>query len=428
VTVAWLVTFGAPFMSSILPTPVLINWAPIDQQFEEFLKVTNQHYNISARMETLTKVAGVSCSDHAMEDKVDRTWSDVHQNTLMWCGKLTAASQWFPWSTTLKKGSEECQVVTNEIGIGDDATQLVGANKQRLCRLINSTQVEDVRENPLSTMREIVDVPWVRNTARGLVGTMSSILSFRALMPLALSIAPGLLSAAIRIKIMVPESYLPGVFIVIMPLLYVPLVWSFSALIVQSLGDPFLLVGIALLAFSPLAYTALAVSMHVTSPMSRRGAQVFADRVWWFISIVRVVALACIVTYIVKVGVYLHEIDASHRGLGAFMIEQGKSLLLPLLIGQVDNLISLVCSGPLWSLVFSFVVQLYLTAIVASDWLLRASAEEWDSHGEECLIELQENGRLDDKLELEVLYKKREASMMAMLELTGKKQTSLLGN
>ncbi|CAK0795938.1 unnamed protein product [Prorocentrum cordatum] len=65
---------------------------------------------------------------------------------------------------------------------------------------------------------------------------------------------------------------------------------------------------------------------------------------------------------------------------------------------------------------------LYLTAIVASDWLLRASAEEWDSHGEECLVELQENGRLDDKRELELLYKKREASMTAMLELTGKKQ------
>ncbi|CAK0795939.1 unnamed protein product [Prorocentrum cordatum] len=282
VTLAWLVTFGAPFMRSLLPTPVLIHWAPIDQQFTEFLKVTNQHYNISGRMDTLSKVAGISCNDHAMEDKVDSTWSSVHQNTLWWCGKVTSASRWFPWSETLKKGAEECQVVTNEVGIGDDATQLVGANKQRLCRLINSTQVEDVRDNPLSSMREIVDVPWVRNAARGLVGTTSSILSFRALMPLALSIAPGLLEAAIRIKVMIPESYLPGVFIVIMPLLYVPLIWSFSAFVVQSLGDPCLLAGIALLAFSPLAYTALAIGMRVTSPMSRRGAQTFADRVWWF--------------------------------------------------------------------------------------------------------------------------------------------------
>jgi len=428
VTLAWLVTFGAPFMRSLLPTPVLIHWAPIDQQFTEFLKVTNQHYNISGRMDTLSKVAGISCNDHAMEDKVDSTWSSVHQNTLWWCGKVTSASRWFPWSETLKKGAEECQVVTNEVGIGDDATQLVGANKQRLCRLINSTQVEDVRDNPLSSMREIVDVPWVRNAARGLVGTTSSILSFRALMPLALSIAPGLLEAAIRIKVMIPESYLPGVFIVIMPLLYVPLIWSFSAFVVQSLGDPCLLAGIALLAFSPLAYTALAIGMRVTSPMSRRGAQTFADRVWWFISVVRTVAVACIVTYVVKVIVYFRDIETSHKGLGAFMIEQAKSLLLPLLIGQVDNLISLVFSGPLWSLVFSFVVQLYLTAIVASDWLLRASAEEWDSHGEECLVELQENGRLDDKRELELLYKKREASMTAMLELTGKKQSDLLGH
>jgi len=162
--------------------------------------------------------------------------------------------------------------------------------------------------------------------------------------------------------------------------------------------------------------------------MSRRGAQVFADRVWWIIAVVRLVALACIVAYVVKVVLCIREIETRGKGLGAFMIEQGKSLLLPLLIGQVDNLISLVFSGPLWSLIFSFVVQVYLTAIVASDWLLRASAEEWDSHGEECLVELQENGRLDDKRELELLYKKREASMMAMLELTGKKQADLLGH
>lgn len=421
-------TFGAPFMRSLVPTPVWVSWGRIDQQMEGFLKTTNQHYNISARMDHLNHVAGMSCNDHAMEDKVDSTWASVHQNTLWWCGKVSSASHWFPWSTTLKKGAEECQVVTNEVGIGDDATQLVGANKQRLCSLVNSTHVEDVRENPLSTMREIVDVAWVRNAARGLVGFMSSILSFRALMPLALSIAPGLLSAAIRIKVMIPESYLPGVFIVIMPLLYVPLIWSFSAFIVQGVGDSCLLAGIALLAFSPLVYTALAVHMRVTSPMSRRGAQIFADRCEWVVSVVRLVALACVVTYVVKVVVYIREIETSGKGLGAFMIEQGKSLLLPLLIGQVDNLISLVFSGPLWSLIFSFVVQVYLTAIVASDWLLQASAEEWDSHGEECLVELQENGRLDDKRELEFLYKKREASMTAMLELTGKKQADLLGH
>merc|ERR1719145_252102 len=120
----------------------------------------------------------------------------------------------------------------------------------------------------------------------------------------------------------------------------------------------------------------------------------------------------------------IHEIEISRKGLASFLIEQGKELLLPLLIGQVDNLISLVFSGPLWSLVFSFIVQLYLTAIVASDWLLRASAEEWDSHGEECLVELQENGQLDDKRELEMLHRKREAAMMAMLELTAAKRRS----
>jgi len=428
VLLAWAVTFCAPFMRSVVPTPILIDWKPIDKQMEGFLRATDEHYNVSTRMASLAQVAGISCNNHAMEDKVDDTWSEVHGNTLWWCEKVTSASRWFPWSATLRQGAEQCQVVTNEIGIGDDATHLLGADKEKLCRLINTTKVEDVRENPLGSLREVLDVPWARNAAKGFIGTMSSILSFRALMPLALSIAPGLLTAAVRIKVMIPESYLPGVFIVIMPLLYVPLIWSFSMFIVQGVGDPCLLAGITLLVFSSLAYTAFALSMRVTSPMSRRGAEVFAIRVWWVVAIMRVVGLVCIGTYVYEVGLRIHEIETSRKGLASFLIEQAKELLLPLLIGQVDNLIALAFSGPLWSLVFSFIVQLYLTALVASDWMLRASAEEWDSHGEECLVELQESGQLDDKRELEMLHRKREAAMTAMLELTARKQSRLLGH
>jgi len=415
------VTFCAPFVRSVVPTPVLINWEPVDQQLKEFLVATNQHYNISSRMGDLARVAGISCRDHGMEDKLDSTWAQMHQNTIWWCEKAKSAAWWFPWSTTLQAAAEDCKIITREIGIGDDATHLVGADKEKLCRMINHTRVEDVKENPLGSIREIVDVPWVRNVAKGLVGTMSGVLSFRALVPLALSIAPGLLTAAIRIKVMIPESYLPGVFIVIMPLLYVPLVWSFSMFVMQGVGDPCLLAGIALVAFAPLLYTLGGVSMRVTSPMSRRGAQLFAERAWWGVALVRCAAAACVAAWAARVGLRFHEIEASQKGLAAFLIEQGKELLLPLLVGHVDSLISLALSGPLWSFVFSFVVQLYLTAIVASDWLLRASAEEWDSHGEECLVELQESGQLDDKRELEMLHRKREAAMTAMLELTAAK-------
>jgi hypothetical protein len=425
---AWMVTFCAPFLRSVVPTPILIDWEPIDHQLEAFLIATNQHYNVSSRLDSLAHVAGISCKDHKLEQNVDGSWEMAHDNTVWFCGKVASASWWFPWSSVLRKGKDECSVVTREIGFGDDATKLVDKDKEKLCGLINSTTVEDVKDDPLSSLREIFDVPWVRNSAFGFIGMISSILSFRALMPLALSIAPGLLTAAIRIKVMMPESYLPGVFIAIMPLLYVPLIWSFSMFIVQGVGDPYLLAGIACLAFSPLVYTVVAVWMRVTSPMSRRGAQVFSDTVWYLANLLRVIGVCFIAYYMTRVGMRFHEIETSRKGLAAFLIEQGKELLLPLLIGQVDNLISLVFSGPLWSLLFSFIVQLYLTAVVASDWMLRASAEEWDSHGEECLVELHENGHLGDKRELAMLHRKREAAMAAMLELTARRPTGILGH
>mmetsp|Transcript_41056 Transcript_41056/g.129256 ORF Transcript_41056/g.129256 Transcript_41056/m.129256 type:complete len:213 (-) Transcript_41056:45-683(-) len=202
-----------------------------------------------------------------------------------------------------------------------------------------------------------------------------------------------------------------------MPLLYVPTVWSFCIFAVQGFGDPFLLVGFTLMAFSPLAYTVLGVIKNVTSPMSRNGARSFASFVRLCTAVMQGVAVLCFLAYAVKVALHLHRIEEKHAGIAAFLLKEGERLLLPLLVGQARSLISLFFSGPLWSLVFTFWTELHMTAIVGADWMLKSSAEEWNSHGEEYFVELQEQGRLDPK-SAEALHSQRQACMEAMLELT----------
>lgn len=308
--------------------------------------------------------------------------------------------------------------MTNYMGIGDVATVEARGEKAQLCKIVNTTRVKQER---FDSVTDVVDVGWIRGAAYALVGSFSSILSFRVVLPAALSVAPGLLLAAIRIKVVAPHSFLPGVFIVIMPLLYVPMIWSFTIFAIQHVSDPFLVVGITLVSFSPLANTILGVAKQVTSPMSRKGVGHFIVWVQRVKRFMQLVGGICILRYLAQVCVHIHRIQEHGRGIEAFILEQTQRLLVPLLFGQIDSLVSLIYSGPLWSFIFSFFAQMYLTAIVGSDWMLRASAEEWNSQGREYLVELEEQGCLDN-MSAEMLHKQREAAMAAMLDLTTRRR------
>lgn len=414
---AWLVISSSPFLRSIVPTPLLIDWGPIDIHMERFVNMTDEHFDLTNRMTQLAHVAGLSCNGHHMEEKMANAWETAHHKVHWWCDKVKTGAKWLPWSQMLQKGALECQLLTNYMGVGDVATVQAQVQKERLCRLINNSRVKE----PLSSVREAVDVGWIRSATYALVGSLSSLLAFRVVLPEALSVAPGLLAAAIRIKVVAPQSYLPGVFIAVMPLLYVPMIWSFSILVVQSVGDPLLLIGITLLAFSPMAYTIFGAWRHVTSPMSTNGARAFITCVQRCTGVMHAIAVLCISAYVVKLCWRLRRIEESRKGIAAFLLDEGRQLLLPLLVGHIDSLVSLVTSGPLWSLVFTFYTQVYLTAIVGSDWMLHASAEEWDSQGNECYEELQDRGNFED-VNARTLHKQRDEAMQAMLELTEKRR------
>jgi len=206
-----------------------------------------------------------------------------------------------------------------------------------------------------------------------------------------------------------------------MPLLYVPMVWAFCIFLVQGFGDPLLLVALTFLTFSPLTYTIFGAMRRVTSPMSKTGVRSFIACVQCISKMLQVIALVCLVAYFVKVGMHLHEIQAGGKGIAAFLLEQSQKFILPLLVGQIDNIVSLITSGPLWSLIFTFLLELYLTAIVGADWMIQSSAEEWEQQGEEYLVELEADGMLDFEKGATAYHRHRLAYMEAMTELTRKR-------
>ena len=100
------------------------------------------------------------------------------------------------------------------------------------------------------------------------ISLYNALFMFKTLMPAAVALAPAMLRGALKVKVLVPQSSIPGMFVVILPWLYCPLVWVIYNLIAQVVGDPFLMYGLLCQAFAPMvAYVVFGTMMHVTQPM-----------------------------------------------------------------------------------------------------------------------------------------------------------------
>lgn len=106
--------------------------------------------------------------------------------------------------------------------------------------------------------------------------------SLRTLVPAALSLAPGLLRGALTTKTLVPQSSIPGMFVLMLPWLYCPLVWCMYDIVLQLSGSLALLGGLAVLAFGPMALFALGLAVNITKPMSDLKMKRVLRHVRWF--------------------------------------------------------------------------------------------------------------------------------------------------
>jgi len=87
------------------------------------------------------------------------------------------------------------------------------------------------------------------------------------MVPAAVAIAPALLRGALTVKQLVPQSTIPGMFVILLPWLYCPLVWCLYNIVFQLTGTLALFFGLLLLAFGPMLYSILGMVFHITKPM-----------------------------------------------------------------------------------------------------------------------------------------------------------------
>ena len=91
-------------------------------------------------------------------------------------------------------------------------------------------------------------------------GAVLGIQNIPMLVPAVLSMVTGMLKASLAVKILVPGSSLPGVFIIVLPLVTTPIFWAIFNVIFQIVGGLDLLLGLMLLAFLPCLNTIVGAS------------------------------------------------------------------------------------------------------------------------------------------------------------------------
>jgi GYF domain 2 len=93
-----------------------------------------------------------------------------------------------------------------------------------------------------------------RNAFAQGMGFVGAILAFATLMPSVLSLIPGVLRGCLRIKALLPQSLLPGLFLIAATPLYVLLFLVIFTTVNQLIGNILLILAVLALASSPLVY------------------------------------------------------------------------------------------------------------------------------------------------------------------------------
>ncbi|MFO0612288.1 MAG: DUF4339 domain-containing protein [Polyangiaceae bacterium] len=104
---------------------------------------------------------------------------------------------------------------------------------------------------PVSWRYDIAGVPAQASMALQLLGAVSN---YVTLMPTVLALIPGIMRACLRVKVLLPQSMLPGWFLVGASPLWVFLFLVMFAIIDQVASEAMLIAGVVLLAGAPIIY------------------------------------------------------------------------------------------------------------------------------------------------------------------------------
>lgn len=293
---AWFISIAAPFFVSMVPARLWVDWSSCEslvgiyrQEVEgfvgfdkriELIKSTCLMINTTgtAKVEKANKFFGVFCS---VIDSMPQSFI-MPNSVKFW--------EWKRMDMAPARGG--CTQGRAMILDGKPTEALEYARKG--CALIN--RVLDEYSKNYGEAPEVVGymAERMKDAAEATIATWLAMQNLGTLFPAALSIAPGLLKGAMRMKLLVPQSNIPGMFVLILPWLYCPMTWCMYSVAFQAIGNPVLLIGLLIMAFTPVTYVVIGKWYRLDKPMTDQNVTVAIRALGRTLSVVSMISYSLI--------------------------------------------------------------------------------------------------------------------------------------
>jgi len=295
VGVAWIITFIVPFLVSITPVRMFVNWEAMDLVFRDYIIEFRTHFQSAEKEQVLIDLCGLI---------TDYEGSHPAQLVENVCSVVDRFPLQFEEGGVLDQYNDElemlhvtCKQARQVIADGTDREILLQA--KGLCATVTPYLSNESGAGSTELMLAVtMMVDQMKSSIELSVGLAFAMMSFQIMVPASISLAPGLIRGAMRAKTLVPQSSIPGMFILILPWLYCPLVWCMYHLVFQLLGNLIMLMGLLLLAYGPMTYFVLGLHFNVTKPMTDHKMKQVLTWMNYYIIMYTSVAYLCIVYWL----------------------------------------------------------------------------------------------------------------------------------
>jgi len=269
---AWFLTVAAPFIGSMVPARLFVNFGSSAKLVQIYTKSLEKQFNADYTMQQLAKGCdGLKDEGHIRlnqgKNALDKVCNIIGK---LPSGTLKIPRSWKIWQKWLRvdmdpahDGCARARALSAS-GKPEEALQ----KGLRACRSMEQMIEEYKATNGQTPDMVKYFVRRCRDIAESSVVMSLAVRNLGTLLPASLSIAPGLLKGANRMKLLVPQSGIPGMFVLVLPWMYCPLTWCIYSVISHMVGNISLLLGLMLLAYQPLIYIIIGWKYQLDKPMT----------------------------------------------------------------------------------------------------------------------------------------------------------------
>lgn len=418
---AWFLVVAVPFAITMVPTRMWIDWTEVETMVNVYRRELHSYIQPSAWLLELQSACDVLEKDG---DQVTTDAITVATGTCQAVKVLPKRVLYLPltwkfwtWSRVdLRPAHKTCALVNQHISNVNFTSAM--KEMKATCREMEHTLNQQINDFNNTATPEIIE--YFANNVKTLAGVTSGLaVATRISVPLfpaALSIAPGILRGSLALKMLIPQSTVPGMFILILPWIYAPLVWALYSISFQLLGNYLLLLGLSVLAARPVIYYVVGKAHDIDTPMTDQKAaeavQEMDKKIWYSTvvgTVLVVLALSGSVFRIVNLNFGADKTQVKDGAALDWTKETEAQMLEYFFL--VNDMKSFTFTALSWVILLAtkMLQDYYMTNVAGVDWMSGQMIEFREKGGEKSV-----------KDEVQREYRKRMTSLVDLDDRTAK--------